>query len=1031
MASTSLVDTLTSYFPLTLPIPTPITHPHLIPPADLPVEEDLLHNPENLRSWLSYIHNVKEKIAADEPAKSGVLSPEEEILGPLASKNARDGLQRLVSIYERAIAVFPTSYKLWKAYYLTRQSYVLGELTNDAKEARSQQAKRGAAYKTNVRELLDGAEEAHEWTGGLDPVVGYAEWRSLIATGERMIMCLPNLPIPWLLHLGVLLHPKCPSIFKNGSYARKTFDRALRTLPPSLHGRIWGFYLRWAEVIGGDAGERVWRRYLKVDPSLTERHITYLLEADEPRPLAAAKYLLSIARRAQQNLYSSLEGKSPYQLFVDFLELVEKYADQIGMDEEETLELQKTKRAVKEKIDGEQPPVEEQEQQSQEEPASINGRLMRIAGPPVPLEQGKLFKPTNAASAQAPTELTYDEDTDPSNPRLLDVEGIVERDGLQVYKDQAGRLWTGLATYWIKKGEFERASATFEKGLAAVVTIRDFTQIFDAYAEFSETMISTLMDALADEDNLEDEDFDAEETEQELDERMKSFEELMDRRPFLVNDVLLRRNPNEVVEWEKRIALHGDDDTKVVETYVKALDIINPRKATGPLYPLYVNFAKFYEEGGSKDDNGEPKNEPDLKQARKIFERAVKVPFKAVDELAEVWCEWAEMELRNENYEEAIRLMQRATTVPKNTKINYYDDNIPPQSRLFKSLKLWSYYSDLEESIGTVESTKAVYDKIMELKIANAQVIVNYATFLEENKYFEESFKVYERGIELFHFPIAFEIWNIYLSKFVKRYGGKKLERARDLFEQALENCPEKFCKPLYLMYAKLEEEHGLAKRAMGIYDRAASTVQDSDKFEMYTIYIAKATANFGLPATRPIYERALESLPDKQTAEMCRRFARMERKLGEIDRARAIYAHASQFCDPRIEPEFWQEWNDFEIDTGSEDTFREMLRIKRAVQASFNTETSFIAAQAAAASKGTEKPTDASAQEAQEAADPMAAMERELNTIGADGARKGGAPAFVASTLNKTNANGIDEGEKEASEIANPDAIVMDEDEF
>jgi pre-mRNA-splicing factor SYF1 len=64
------------------------------------------------------------------------------------------------------------------------------------------------------------------------------------------------------------------------------------------------------------------------------------------------------------------------------------------------------------------------------------------------------------------------------------------------------------------------------------------------------------------------------------------------------------------------------------------------------------------------------------------------------------------------------------------------------QSRLFKSLKLWSFYVDLEESIGTVESTKAVYDKIMELKIANAQVIVNYAQFLEENKYYEESFKV-------------------------------------------------------------------------------------------------------------------------------------------------------------------------------------------------------------------------------------------------------------------------------------------------
>jgi len=48
--------------------------------------------------------------------------------------------------------------------------------------------------------------------------------------------------------------------------------------------------------------------------------------------------------------------------------------------------------------------------------------------------------------------------------------------------------------------------------------------------------------------------------------------------------------------------------------------------------------------------------------------------------------------------------------------------------------------------------------------------MVNYASFLEENKYFEECFKVYERGVELFTFPVSFELWNIYLSKFVKRY---------------------------------------------------------------------------------------------------------------------------------------------------------------------------------------------------------------------------------------------------------------------
>lgn len=105
-----------------------------------------------------------------------------------------------------------------------------------------------------------------------------------------------------------------------------------------------------------------------------------------------------------------------------------------------------------------------------------------------------------------------------------------------------------------------QAKFSFERGISSVVTIRDFTQIFDAYSEFSETLISTLMDALASSSEDEEE---AAELEEELDGAMKEFEELMERRPVLVNDVLLRRNGNEVVEWEKRVALFGGDDEKV------------------------------------------------------------------------------------------------------------------------------------------------------------------------------------------------------------------------------------------------------------------------------------------------------------------------------------------------------------------------------------------------------------------------------------------------------------------------------------
>jgi pre-mRNA-splicing factor SYF1 len=165
---------------------------------------------------------------------------------------------------------------------------------------------------------------------------------------------------------------------------------------------------------------------------------------------------------------------------------------------------------------------------------------------------------------------------------------------------------------------------------------------------------------------------DAAETEKELDLRMKEFEELMDRRPFLVNEVLLRRNPNDVQEWEKRVALWGSDDekvrdaplrqssrccpfsdvgrsltTKVSATYQEALKTINPRKATSGLHQLFVSYAKFFEEGGAAVAE-EDKAEPDLPSARKVFERAIQVPFRRVDELAEVWIEWAEMEVRNE-----------------------------------------------------------------------------------------------------------------------------------------------------------------------------------------------------------------------------------------------------------------------------------------------------------------------------------------------------------------------------------------------
>lgn len=505
------------------------------------------------------------------------------------------------------------------------------------------------------------------------------------------------------------------------------------------------------------------------------------------------------------------------------------------------------------------------------------------------------------------------------------------RSGIQRYPDQRGRLWVYLATYFINKGGIEKARDVFEEGMVTAMTVKDFSLVFDSYAEMEEVNLSRFVEK-------GDPALDSE-----IDRLMSSFEQLMNRRTFLVSDVLLRQDPNNVVEWEKRVALWTGNEEKMVQTYAEALETIKPHKANGRLYKLWTNYAKFYEQRDQLD------------WSRVIFEKATRVPFKSVNELVEIYIEWAEMELRAEEFERAMNLLEKSTKPPKinPSKVDFFDESVAPQERLFKSMKLWSFYVDLLESVASeddpssIEDVKKAYDTIFHLKIGTPLTIVNYASFLWDLDRFEEAFKVYERGVDLFSYPVAFEIWNIYLQKAIERNLG--MERLRDLFEQALEGCPNKLSKPIFVLFGKLEEDRGLVRNAMKIYDRASHVVPDKDKLEMYKYYIARTIENFGLASTRPIFERAINALPESDAKEACLEFITVELKLGEVDRARALYGYGSQFCDPRTSPEYWTKWHDFELEYGNEDTYKEMLRIKRSVIAQFNTDIGYLAAQAVA----------------------------------------------------------------------------------
>ncbi|KAF8771302.1 Pre-mRNA-splicing factor syf1 like protein [Argiope bruennichi] len=168
----------------------------------------------------------------------------------------------------------------------------------------------------------------------------------------------------------------------------------------------------------------------------------------------------------------------------------------------------------------------------------------------------------------------------PDEVHSLNVDAII-RDGLRRFSDQVGHFWNCLADYYIRSGLFDRARDIYEEAITTVMTVRDFTQVFDAYSQCEESLIKAKIEKV---------------------ERGGATEE-----------------------------------GAIINTYTEAVQKVDPKLACGKLHTLWVAFAKFYESHKQIDD------------ASLIFEKATQVPYTEVDDLASVWCEWAEMEIRHKS----------------------------------------------------------------------------------------------------------------------------------------------------------------------------------------------------------------------------------------------------------------------------------------------------------------------------------------------------------------------------------------------
>ena len=108
-------------------------------------------------------------------------------------------------------------------------------------------------------------------------------------------------------------------------------------------------------------------------------------------------------------------------------------------------------------------------------------------------------------------------------------------------------------------------------------------------------------------------------------------------------------------------------------------------------------------------------------------------------------------------------------------------------------------------------------------------------------------------------------------------------------------------------MYLNFEENYKNTNKLLLLCERMLLEINENRVF-IYEIYLSKVSDLMSMSDTRPIFEKAIKELKDNDLITIGFQFAMIERKLGEIDRTRGIYAYISQYCEPEIEEfDFWK----------------------------------------------------------------------------------------------------------------------------
>ncbi|GMM27792.1 mRNA splicing protein [Martiniozyma asiatica (nom. inval.)] len=520
------------------------------------------------------------------------------------------------------------------------------------------------------------------------------------------------------------------------------------------------------------------------------------------------------------------------------------------------------------------------------------------------------------------------------------------------FSDQKAHFAIKYAKFIYKIKSSNEAFTFYENELMKCLNVKDFSHIFNAYANLIDSHIVKIKDKL-----IENDSYAANSTEvKELSSLMDKFESLLNRRDILVNDINIKNNPDSVYPWLVRVkivkSLNEKDSTeKMLEIFAKAVTTIKPinlpkgEQKNNLLPKLWGQYARLYA------------THKDLNTARSLYQSAINMNWESqnysgINEREFLIIGLVNMELKfNSNEKEG--LSKAIETMRSYVEASENDINIPTSIK--KNVKLWCYYLDLIESTGDFIEIIRVYEEAIKKNIMTTVMLINFCNYLEENNWIDKCFSVYKWGISTFSGHAQWVLAGIYIEKVLKYY--KQLEwsseMAREAFEDIIsmqdnidDNQERSFS--INLMYANWELKEGSKMRALSILKKCfTNQSKHSKRLETMKLLIAATIETQGLPAAEKIYQEAIESISVNTKGyfeDIVSGFIKLELCLGNIINARDVFEYVADAIMNHgiytgLRNQLWDAWKKFELEHGDEATYKQMLKKKRYLESNCSPE--------------------------------------------------------------------------------------------